>query len=148
MRWIFADSNGWIALSNKRDRLHDTAKELNKKLLQEGYRYITTNYVLDETYTGLLMKVGHFAAVDFGERIHRSEAVQIVHITESIEEDAWKLFKQSSDKEFSFTDCTSFSVMRQLSLVEAFTSDHHFEQIGFTALLKLGDPISNEEAQI
>jgi hypothetical protein len=37
--------------------------------------------VLDETYTGLLMKVGHFAALDFGERIHNSKVTTIIHIT-------------------------------------------------------------------
>lgn len=57
-------------------------------------------------------------------------------ITEEIEEQAWKLFKQYSDKDFSFTDCTSFVVMQQLGLSEVFTNDHHFEQMGFTILLK------------
>jgi predicted nucleic acid-binding protein len=65
-----------------------------------------------------------------------AKTVQILHITEEIEEHAWKLFKQYSDKDFSFTDCTSFVVMRQLGLSEVFTNDHHFEQMGFTILLK------------
>ena len=33
---------------------------------------------------------------------------------------------------FSFTDCTSFVVMRELRLREALTTDHHFAQMGFT----------------
>ena len=136
MKRVFADANGWIALNNKRDRLHDAAVRVNQDLLFKGWRYITTNFVLDESYTGLLTNVGHFAAVDFGEKIHSSKAVQIIHIIEEIEEQAWELFKQYSDKTFSFTDCTSFIVMRQFGLNEAFTSDHHFEQMGFTVLLK------------
>ncbi len=136
MKRIFADANGWIALNSKRDQLHDVAMRVNKELLREGHRYVTTNFILDETYTGLLMKVGHFAAVDFGERIRNSRTVQIIHITEDIEDEAWKLFKQYSDKNFSFTDCTSFVVMRQVNMVEAFTGDHHFEQMQFVALLK------------
>ena len=63
------DANGWVALNNKRDQLHRAAMKLNRKLLKEKHHYITTNFVLDETYTGLLTKVGHFAAVDFGEKI-------------------------------------------------------------------------------
>jgi predicted nucleic acid-binding protein len=74
--------------------------------------------------------------VDFGERVRVARTVQIIHITPDIEEEAWRLFKQYSDKFFSFTDCTSFIVMRQLNLTEAFTNDHHFEQMGFTILLK------------
>lgn len=111
MKRIFVDTNCWIALNNKRDQFHNTSIKLNQELLKEGCRYITTNYILDETYTGLLMKVGHYVAVDFGERIRSSHTVQLVHISESIEERAWKLFKQYSDKNFSFTDCTSFVVM-------------------------------------
>jgi hypothetical protein len=136
MKHVFVDTNAWIALNSKRDQLHDKAVELNKNLLQTGYRYLTTNFVLDETYTGLSTKVGHFAAVDFGEKIRSARTVQIIHITETLEEEAWKLFKQHSDKEFSFTDCTSFMVMRQLKLTEAFTNDQHFTQMGFVTLLK------------
>lgn len=97
---------------------------------------MTTNFVLDETYTGLLTKVGHFAAVDFGEKIRAAKTVRVIHVTEEIEDQAWDLFKQYSDKDFSFTDCTSFVVMRQLNLGEAFTNDHHFEQMEFEILLK------------
>ena len=37
---------------------------------------------------------------------------------------------------FAETHCISFVVMGERSLTEALTSDHHFEQAGFTALLK------------
>ncbi|MCH8289989.1 PIN domain-containing protein [Candidatus Poribacteria bacterium] len=136
MERVFADANGWIALNSKRDQLHDIAVRVNRDLLSRGHRYTTTNFVLDESYTGLLTKVGHFAAVDFGEKIRLSKIVEIIHITEEIEDKAWELFRQYSDKTFSFTDCTSFIVMRQFGLSEAFTSDHHFEQMEFTVLLK------------
>ncbi len=137
MNWAFADANGWIALNSKRDQLHRAAVDINKSLLRGGRHYVTPNFVLDETYTGLRMKVGHFAAVDFGERLRNSRTVYVVHITEELQEEVWQLFKQYADKEFSFTDCTSFVVMKQMSVVDAFTNDHHFEQMGFTILLKL-----------
>ena len=136
MKQIFVDTNGWIALNSKRDQFYNVASDLNKNLLKNDSYYVTTNYVLDETYTGLLTKVGHFAAVDFGEKIRASKITKVIHLTEEIEEKSWNLFKKYSDKYFSFTDCTSFVVMRQLNLIEAFTNDHHFEQMGFTILLK------------
>lgn len=136
MRKIFMDTNGWIALNNKSDQFHNAASKLNKRLLNNRNLYVTTNFVLDETYTGLLTKVGHFAAVDFGERIRKSTITKIIHISEEIEEYAWKYFKKYSDKHFSFTDCTSFVIMHQLNLSEAFTNDHHFEQMRFSILLK------------
>jgi len=95
---IFVDTNAWIALNSKSDQFHANALKTNKDLLQKGCHYITTNYVLDETYTGLLTKVGHFAAVDFGERIRASKIITVFQITEKIEEESWQLFKKYSDK--------------------------------------------------
>jgi len=135
MKQILVDTNGWVALNSKKDQLHNTAININKELLKNGYRYVTTNFILDETYTGLLIKVGHFASVDFGEKIRKSLTLQTVHIAEDIEDEAWELFKKYSDKYFSFTDCTSFVIMQRLGIKKAFTSDHHFEQMGFVKLL-------------
>ncbi|MEW6087442.1 MAG: hypothetical protein AB1498_03995 [bacterium] len=57
MKQVFMDSNGWVALSNKRDQFHSIAVKTNKNLLENGTRYITTNFVLDEVYTVLLIEV-------------------------------------------------------------------------------------------
>lgn len=45
-------------------------------------------------------------------------------------------FEQRSDKNWSLTDCLSFISMRDEGITEALTGDKHFEQAGFTALLK------------
>jgi predicted nucleic acid-binding protein len=47
----------------------------------------------------------------------------------------WQMFKRYTDKAFSFTDCTSFVVMRHHGIWEAFTNDHNFEQVGYQRLL-------------
>jgi predicted nucleic acid-binding protein len=51
------------------------------------------------------------------------------------EEEAWQMFKRYPDKAFSFTDCTSFVVMRHRGMWEAFTNDHNFAQVGYQRLL-------------
>lgn len=136
MKQVFVDTNGWIALSSKRDQFHKIALQTNQRLLKSGCQYITTNYVLDETYTSLASRVGHFAAVDFGEKVRASRITTIIHITKEIEEESWQLFKKYSDKQFSFTDCTSFVVMNRMNLKEAFTNDRHFQQMGFKILIQ------------
>ena len=46
------------------------------------------------------------------------------------------LYAERPDKDWSLTDCISFVVMRKMDITEALTGDRHFEQAGFTALLK------------
>lgn len=136
MKEVFVDTVGWVALKDSSDNLHANAHLLNKELLASGTRYITSNFVLDESYTLLLSRTSHGVAVQFGEEIRASRMVTVVHVSEELEEEAWQLFKRYSDKEFSFTDCTSFVIMQQRGIWEAFTNDHHFEQAGFQRLLK------------
>lgn len=49
---------------------------------------------------------------------------------------ALDLYSRRLDKGWSFTDCLSFLVMQRYGITDALTSDHHFEQAGFTALLR------------
>ena len=51
-------------------------------------------------------------------------------------ERGFDLFSRRPDKEWSLTDCISFIVMSEEGITEALTGDHHFEQAGFTILLK------------
>jgi predicted nucleic acid-binding protein len=46
------------------------------------------------------------------------------------------LYASRTDKEWSLTDCISFTVMSQYGIRDALTGDRHFEQAGFRALLR------------
>lgn len=46
------------------------------------------------------------------------------------------LYRKRLDKDWSLTDCVSFVVMEEKAITGALTGDTHFEQAGFTALLK------------
>lgn len=115
--------------------MHKDAEELNKELLNKNYSYVTTNFILDESYTLIRARIGYQAAVDFGDKIkclRELGLLKINRIDQEVEEAAWELFVKYKDmKALSFTDCTSFVVMRQLGLQEAFTGDDHFQHVGF-----------------
>jgi len=136
MREIFIDTGGWVALKHKKDSYWQKAVTLHKTLLESGVHYVTTNFVMDETYTLLLHRAGHHIAVELGEEIRGSRLVSVICISPEPEEKSWQIFKQYSDKKFSFTDCTSFVIMKQRNIWEAFTNDYHFEQAGYQRLLK------------
>ncbi len=106
-------------------------------LLESNRRLVTTNFVLDETYTLVRFRVHHQAAVALHEklaRLVRGRLLRVVSVTPEIEQSAWDIFERYSDKDFSFTDCVSFAVMQALELTQALTDDHHFEQMGFQIL--------------
>ncbi|MGH7793835.1 MAG: type II toxin-antitoxin system VapC family toxin [Candidatus Binatia bacterium] len=45
-------------------------------------------------------------------------------------------YASRADKAYSLVDCISMHTMRQMSLTEVLTNDHHFTQEGFTVLIK------------
>ena len=69
------------------------------------------------------------------ELLRAQADVEIVSASSELFRLGCELHPQRLDKEWSLTDCTSFAVMNQRGLEEALTSDHHFEQAGFRALI-------------
>ena len=133
---IFVDTAGWLALANKSDILHKPAIELNQNLLSGGAHYITTDYILTEVANSLARPPHRKPIIRFLEAIFSSKGVTILTITQSRFLRAWQLYKKRPDKEWGLTDCTSFVIMEEQRIQEAFTADRHFQQAGYTSLLK------------
>ncbi|OGW12996.1 MAG: hypothetical protein A2035_01895 [Nitrospirae bacterium GWA2_42_11] len=134
MNFVFVDTGGWIAMMVKRDRLYNKAISHYRKLSETGYPLITSNYILVETYTRIRYDDGHLKAVQFHKVI--SEAVEVgrLHvewITQELNEEAWSIFKDYKDQEFSFVDCTSFVVAKKYKVAEVFGFDQGFATMGF-----------------
>jgi len=134
MTAVFVDTWAWYALADRADDDHLLAQVANEELLESGHTFVTTNFVLDETLTLIRYHVGHSTAVDFWRKLQQliqGGLVELVRVAESHEATAWQIFEQYDDQDFSYTDCTSFAVMRALDLTHAFTADHHFTVLGF-----------------
>jgi hypothetical protein len=109
----------------------------NDDFLANGYFFVTSNFVLDETFSLLRYDAGHKRAIEFGHEIKYLETIrkiQVCYINQSLMYNAFDLFEKYSDKDFSFTDCTSFILMEKLNINEAFSFDKHFEQYKFIRL--------------
>ena len=131
---VFVDTSAFLAIENHRDAHHDAGLALRKRVVEAGGLLITSDYVLDESSTILRHRAGHGIAVDFGEAVRISRSVRIEYVTLEVIEQGWTIFKRFADTDFSFTDCTSFALMRKLGLREALAFDGHFAQVGFLEL--------------
>ena len=127
---IFVDTSAFLAVENRLDTHHSRALSLRDAWLKKGQTLVTSDYVLDESYTIIRLRAGHPVAVQFGEAIRHSQLLRIAYVTREIIEEAWRLFKAYTDHEFSFTDCTSFCLMERLSISAVFTFDSHFKEYG------------------
>lgn len=129
MERVFVDTSGWYAAADSRDRDHDAvARWLRRNTLV----LVTSDYVFDETVTLIRMELGHPAAVRFGENVQTSAAVHLVSVRTEDREVAWGTFKKFEDQRLSFTDCTSFALMKRLGLIRVLGVDRHFALMGFT----------------
>ena len=131
---LFVDTSAFLAIKNQRDSRHEEALTIKERVVGEGRPLITSDYVLDESYTIIRQRSGHRIAVEFGEEIRASRLVRIEYLKLETIEQAWAIFKRFVDKDFSFTDCTSFALMRRLELREALAFDGHFTQAGFVEI--------------
>lgn len=134
MKGVFVDTAGWIACADGADPAHEGSRAARDGALEAGRTLVTTDYVVDETLTLLRFRLGVSAATAWWEQIDRSPRLRWEHIDGERFEKARQLFFQYRDKDFSFTDCTSFVVMRELRLTDALSTDRHFRQMGFQIL--------------
>jgi len=134
MAGVFVDTSAFLAIKNARDARHEEAMTLKERVLRAGRPLVTSDYVLDESYTMIRRRAGHRIAVEFGQELRASQVVRVEFLSPEVIEQAWVLFKRFEDKDFSFTDCTSFALMQKLRLREVLAFDGHFSQAGFVEL--------------
>jgi predicted nucleic acid-binding protein len=132
---VFVDTVAWIALLNVSDALHARAQQVMSALRQQKVRLVTTEFVLLEVADALSAPTIRVQTVAFINGLRQLSILQIVPVSPTLFADGWTLYSQRHDKEWGLTDCTSFVVMTQKQITQAFTSDHHFEQAGFNCSL-------------
>ena len=134
MRQIFVDTAAWVAAADSKDAAGSAVREARDQWLSSGGYLTTTDYVIDETLTTIRFRLSLDAAEAWWRQIDNSTRLRIELIDEMRRERARTLFFRYRDKEFSFTDCCSFVLMRELRIRRALTLDHHFRQMGFEVI--------------
>jgi predicted nucleic acid-binding protein len=132
---IFIDSSGFFSLLSSRDDSHEGAITILKKAQKACQGFVTTDYVIDETATLFKARgIGHLSDLLF-DTLSSSRACRIEWMDQDRFTATKNFFMKHSDHAWSFTDCFSFILMKELRLQESLTKDAHFKEAGFKPLL-------------
>ncbi len=139
MNEIFADTAYWIALFFPDDKWAAVAARA-RDALPAGATIVTTDEVLTEFLAWIAIRRGSLRrfrrpAARYVRDILTNPNVIVVEQTHQAFLAGLDLYESRPDRDYSLVDCISMSVMRERGIGEALTSDRHFEQEGFTALM-------------
>jgi hypothetical protein len=119
---VFIDSGGFLAVMDRDDPHHPAARDISARL--ESIRARTS----------------HSLAAQFLRSL-KTSGIVILRVTPAIEAEAERIFLRHADKDFSFTDCTSFALIEAKRLDAVLAFDRHFSQYRFhRAFANLADP--------
>jgi uncharacterized protein len=130
---LFLDTAFIQALLNPRDDFHDRAKNLFPRVRSANKVWITEAVLVE--VGNALSAFNRPGAVKFIQLCYSTENIQVVSISTELMMQALSLYNSRSDKAWGLTDCISFVVMQQHNLIDAMTSDRHFVQASFHALM-------------
>lgn len=132
---IFLDTSGWFALLNEDDALHKVAQELWLEIGERNPWIVLTDWIVAETGNGLARTAARKNFAGSVRRLRGWPRVRLIQVTPELRDRALELYSDRLDKTWGLVDCASFLVMSEHGVFDAFTTDRHFEQAGFTCLL-------------
>jgi len=136
MKNVFADACYWIATVNPGDSLSVMAQNAHQKL--GPVLLVTTDEALTEFLTSLSNQGPHLRekAVKMVRQIMRHSNIRVIAQSRGSFLAGVHLYSQRNDKAYSLPDCVAMNTIRAEGIQEVLTNDHHFEQEGFTILMK------------
>jgi len=127
---LFVDTWGWVAVADRRDAGHEAATEIFRQARRSGGA-ITSNFILDETFTHLFKRRPFEDAWHFTTNVVQSPFIDIQEVTRARFSRAIEFRKQFSDKPtISFTDLSTMAIMVELGITDILTADRHFTHVG------------------
>ena len=130
---LFVDTSGWAYFLDQQDPLHTEVLAIVRRAITQKRQLVTTNYIIIEL-VALLSSRYHLPRQEVITAINAIKvdpAVEVMHIEQAIDDEAWALLERRLDKEWSLVDASSFVIMGRFGMTQALTTDHHFAQAGF-----------------
>lgn len=128
---LFIDTWGWLVLEDSKDPQHQAASRVYKETAKAAGNILTTNFVLDETFSRLFRRRPFDEALRFAKGLLESPFIRVEEITPARFRRAFDLRLTFRDKpDISFTDLTSIAIVQELKITDILTGDRHFVQAG------------------
>ncbi len=128
---IFLDTGAFLGTYIERDQYHHQALAAWQELKTSTWRCFTSNFVLDETFSLLARRASYRFAAGRARDLLTSGVLEILRPDQETELQALDYFEKFADQQVSFTDCTSFALMKRQRIQRAFAFDRHFALAGF-----------------
>lgn len=122
---IIVDTSALIAYSMKFERKHQIIRSYIKE--HPDYELIIVSTVFSELMTWLRQKVHQKYAIPIGTFLR--EECTYHHISQGDDDETWRIYKETLDKKWSYTDCSLLAVSKNLNIPLILSIDHHFHQM-------------------
>lgn len=131
---MLLDTSGLLCFLHRDEPQHKKAVDL---LANANGILLLHNYVLAELVAlALVRRFPQSTVLSYTLELLNNPKVEMVWVDELIHREAVTLLISRPDKTYSLCDAVSFVLMRKRGILEALTTDKHFEQEGFTRLLR------------
>jgi uncharacterized protein len=123
---IFLDSSFLVAFAVDEDTNHPRAVEVMQSFANAGYGPpVISDYVFDETATVAFLRTKEIRnARMIGDAMLK--AFRILKVNDDVFREAWRMFRRQKGTKYSFTDCTSVTLMEQNDIGIIATFDREF----------------------
>lgn len=136
---VFTDTSYLIAFYDVNDQFHNQSVSILKSSLPSDSQLLISDYIYDEVLTYFITRYGYRGYLKskiFDLDVSRYHKIHLSFINDLIWMKAREMFfKFNRDKKFSFTDCTSFALMKDLGLKDVLSFDHHFQERGYKIII-------------
>jgi uncharacterized protein len=129
---LFVDSGAWFALSVASDPDHERAKQVVSENVEP---LLTTDYVVDELLTLFVVRREKAKGREWLRDVLGNADIELVQVDQELFAEACRIYTDFADKDWSFTDCTSYATINRLGIKKAFSFDRHFQQFATVQVL-------------
>ena len=125
---IFVDSGGWFASvvtdDNDYQKANIVAERKQRVFVDKQITLLTklSRFFRARGENQRALKIGNLFFRGLLANVYRLSAKYIIH--------SWEIFQKFSDKDWSFTDCSSKFICEKFGITQAFAFDKHFRQFG------------------